>query len=111
MLELIEQTEMAADELIDIAGRAAIGAVLTFSAIRDRNTARPNDGRRPGRLSSATSPGSLGGLGSRHPSCFTLRVVISDHCVFVGARLSRGITRAYTANIASTVANYVVAAA
>jgi putative transposase len=32
MLELIEQAEMAVDELIDIAGRATIEAVLTLSA-------------------------------------------------------------------------------
>ena len=32
MLELIEQTEMAVDELIDVAGRATIEAVLTLSA-------------------------------------------------------------------------------
>lgn len=32
MLKLIEQTEMAVDELIDVAGRATIEAVLTLSA-------------------------------------------------------------------------------
>ena len=32
MLELIEQAEMAVDELIDVAGRATIEAVLTLSA-------------------------------------------------------------------------------
>ena len=32
MLELIEQAEMAVDELIDMAGRATIEAVLTLSA-------------------------------------------------------------------------------
>jgi transposase-like protein len=32
MLDLIEQTEMAVDELIDVAGRATIEAVLTLSA-------------------------------------------------------------------------------
>ena len=32
MLDLIEQAEMAVDELIDVAGRATIEAVLTLSA-------------------------------------------------------------------------------
>ncbi len=32
MLELIEQAEMAVDELVDVAGRATIEAVLTLSA-------------------------------------------------------------------------------
>ncbi len=32
MLELIEQAEMAVDELIDVAGRATIEAALTLSA-------------------------------------------------------------------------------
>ena len=32
MLELIEQAELAVDELIDVAGRATIEAVLTLSA-------------------------------------------------------------------------------
>ncbi len=32
MLELIERAEMAVDELIDVAGRATIEAVLTLSA-------------------------------------------------------------------------------
>ncbi len=32
MLELIEQAEMAVDDLIDVAGRATIEAVLTLSA-------------------------------------------------------------------------------
>jgi hypothetical protein len=32
MLELIEQAEMAVDELIDVMGRATIEAVLTLSA-------------------------------------------------------------------------------
>ena len=46
MLELIEQAEMAVDELIDVAGRATIEAVLTLSA---RELAGPkHPGKRAG---------------------------------------------------------------
>ena len=46
MLELIEQAEMAVDELIDVAGRATIEAVLTLSA---REVAGPkHPGKRTG---------------------------------------------------------------
>ena len=47
MLELIEQAEMAVDELIDVAGRATIEAVLALSA---RELAGPkHPGKRSGR--------------------------------------------------------------
>jgi len=46
MLELIEQAEMAVDELIDVAGRATIEAVLTLSAQELAGPKHP--GRRAG---------------------------------------------------------------
>ena len=47
MLELIEQAEMAVDELIDVAGRATIEAVLTLSAQELAGSKHP--GKRTGR--------------------------------------------------------------
>ncbi len=56
MLELIEQAEMAVDELIDVAGRATIEAVLTLSA---RELAGPkHPGKRAG--------GAIGWHGEQH---------------------------------------------
>ena len=46
MLELVEQAEMAVDELIDVAGRATIEAVLTLSAQELAGPKRP--GKRTG---------------------------------------------------------------
>jgi hypothetical protein len=60
MLELIEQSRMAVDELIDVMGRASIEAVLELSALQvagspQQGKARPTDivwhGTQPGRVS------------------------------------------------------------
>ena len=47
MLELIEQAELAVDELIDVAGRATIEAVLILSAQQLAGPKHPRQGGRP----------------------------------------------------------------
>ena len=57
MLELITQTELAVDELIDLAGRATIEAVLKLSAQE---------------LAGPKHPGEAAGTVSRRPPCLWL---------------------------------------
>ena len=52
MMELIEQSRMAIDELIDVMGRASIEAVLQLSAVQV--AVHPSKARRAKRRSSGT---------------------------------------------------------
>ncbi len=86
MLELIEQAEMAVDELIDVAGRATIEAVLTLSAQE---------------LAGPKHPGKRTGGRSSSRSCGGARLPISSSCAMtqrLSNRKIRGLSCADSSN-------------
>ena len=65
MLELIEQSRMAIDELIDVVGRASIEAVLELSAMQVAGPPQQPSPQRPRRRQGGAGAG-LGGLATGH---------------------------------------------
>ena len=59
MLELIEQSRMAIDELIDVMGRASIEAVLKLSAVQVAGPPQPGKARQPDVVWYGTQPGRV----------------------------------------------------
>jgi hypothetical protein len=59
MLELIEQSRMAVDELIDVMGRASIEAVLELSALQVAGSPQQGKARPTDIVWHATQPGRV----------------------------------------------------
>ena len=65
MLELIEQSRMAIDELIDVMGRASIEAVLQLSAVQVAGPPQQGKAREPDIVWHGTQPGRGWARGTR----------------------------------------------
>ena len=59
MLELIEQSRMAIDEMIDVMGRASIEAVLQLSAVQVAGPPQQGKARQPDIVWHGTQPGRV----------------------------------------------------